>query len=120
MKSKVINMADRTSDAEDRLLESLFHAEPIADNGFSKQVVSRIRRTIWIRRLALPVAAAVGAVFALRPALELGGAALELLQWLPVEIRFEPAQYLAQFQLLALPCLALATAIALVRFVEET
>ena len=48
-------MAEKLKDAEDRLLESLFASEPIADDGFSRRVVTRIRRRIWVRRLALPV-----------------------------------------------------------------
>ena len=56
MTSKIINMADRMKDAEDRIFESLFAAEPIADEGFSDRIVKRIRRHIWIQRLTLPAA----------------------------------------------------------------
>ena len=71
MTSKVINMVERMKDDEDLVLEALFSAEPIADEGFSNKVVSRVRRRLWIRRLSLPVAAVVGLVIALPPALEL-------------------------------------------------
>ena len=71
MKSNIINMAEKLSDAEDRYLESVFRADAISDNGFSKRVTAKIRRRIWIDRLALPVAAAVGAIFAFHPATKL-------------------------------------------------
>jgi len=65
-------MAEKIKDAEDLLLESLFRSEPIADAGFSERVVKRIRRAIWIRRLALPLALLAGTAIALRPLLQLG------------------------------------------------
>ena len=43
-------MADKTSDAVDRLLASAFAAEPIADDGFSDSIVARIRRRVWVRQ----------------------------------------------------------------------
>jgi len=70
--SKIINMAEKIKDAEDRLLESLFRAEPIADAGFSDRIVARIRRVIWVRRLALPVAMLIGSAIAVKPLLQLG------------------------------------------------
>ena len=71
MTSKIINMADKIQDAEDRILESLFQSDVIADDGFSDQVLKRMRRQLWVRRLALPIAMLVGAAVAVRPALEL-------------------------------------------------
>ncbi len=67
MTSKIINMAERIKDAEDRLLESMFESEPIADAGFSATVVRKVRRRLWLRRLALPVAALVGGSVAIKP-----------------------------------------------------
>ena len=60
-------MADRLKDNEDLALEALFQAEPIADNGFSKQVVSTLRRRIWMRRIMLPAAVFVGSAIAAKP-----------------------------------------------------
>ena len=71
MTSKIINMAEKMQDAEDRLLSAMFQAEPIADDGFSEQVVRKVRRQMWIRRLALPIAMLVGASIAVKPALQL-------------------------------------------------
>ena len=49
-------MAERQKDNEDLVLEALFRAEPIADDGFCKRVVARVRRRVWTRRVTLPVA----------------------------------------------------------------
>jgi len=63
-------MADKIKDAEDRLLESMFRSEPIDDDGFSDRIVTRIRRHIWLRRLALPIAMLTGAAIAIKPLLQ--------------------------------------------------
>ncbi|MDJ0940274.1 MAG: hypothetical protein QNJ00_10975, partial [Woeseiaceae bacterium] len=76
-------MADSTKDAEDRMLESMFAAEPIADDGFSKAVVARVRRRIWLRRLALPIAMVTGGAIAVKPASELVIAVSKLLSAVP-------------------------------------
>ena len=60
-------MAEKIKDADDLMLEELFGAEPIADDGFSNRVVRRIRRRIWVRRLSLPIAAAIGASISIKP-----------------------------------------------------
>lgn len=60
-------MVDRLKDKEDLKLESLFRSERIADAGFSDRVVSRIRRQVWVRRLALPIAFVVGGAIAVKP-----------------------------------------------------
>jgi len=65
--SKIINMAERMKDEQDRLLESMFESTPIADNGFSRQIVRRIRRKLWIRRITLPVAVLLGGLVAFQP-----------------------------------------------------
>lgn len=64
-------MAEKIQDAEDRLLESMFQSDPVADNGFSDRLVRRIRRQMWIRRLALPVAMVAGAAVAVKPVIQL-------------------------------------------------
>ena len=120
MKSKIINMADKTSDALDRLLASAFEAEPIADDGFSAGIVSKIRRRIWVNRLALPVAVVAGVAFAFKPALQLVNALLPLLNVVPVEIASAPMQLLPQVQLIILGGMAFAVGIALINILEET
>jgi hypothetical protein len=113
-------MADKISDVEDRLLEALFHAAPIADDGFSVQVVSKIKRRIWFRRLAVPVAAVIGGIIAIRPAAELISILLQLFNFVPAEIVTAPLSFLPQFQLIVLGGMLLAVALSLTRFIEET
>ena len=64
-------MADKFKDAEDRMLESLFASEPIADDGFSNKALRRIRRQVWIRRLSLPIAMLIGGAIAVKPLTQL-------------------------------------------------
>ena len=71
MTSKIINMADTMKDAEDLMLEKLLGSEAIADDGFSDRIVAKVRRRLWIRRLTLPIAAAIGTSIALKPVLSL-------------------------------------------------
>ena len=113
-------MADKTSDAVDRLLASAFAAEPIADDGFSDNIVAKLRRRKWVRRLALPVAVVVGAGIALKPAVQLFSALLPLLNVVPVELASAPMQFLPQLQLVVLGGMAFAVAITLVKMLEET
>ena len=91
-------MAEKLKDAEDRLLESMFSAEPIADDGFSRKVVTRIRRRIWLRRLALPVAMVIGGSIAIKPASELVVAAAKLLSVVPQGVVDAPASWMPEIQ----------------------
>ena len=93
-------MADWNKDGEDRLLESLFAAAPIGDDGFSERVVRRIRRRIWVRRLALPIAILAGAVVAARPAMQLVEVATALLGILPSRWTTLPIDMLPQLPVL--------------------
>jgi hypothetical protein len=113
-------MADKTSDAEDRLLKSVFDSAPIPDNGFSNRIVFRIRRRIWINRLALPVAAFVGAAFALKPATQLIVALLPLLDVVPIDIAKASMQMLPQLPTIALGGIMFAAALILFKILEET
>ena len=98
MTSKIINMAEKIRDAEDRMLESLFASEPIADDGFSQRVVGRIRRRTWIRRLALPIAMFVGGAIAIKPASQLVMAISKLLTVVPQDVVVRPVEWLPQVQ----------------------
>jgi len=84
--SKIINMAERIKDEQDRLLESMFESAPIADNGFSTQIVKRIRRKLWIRRITLPAAVLIGGLVAFQPVVGLLKGVFQLLSSLPVEL----------------------------------
>ena len=111
MTSKIINMAEKLRDAEDRMLESLFASEPIADDGFSQRVVGRIRRRIWIRRLALPIAIIIGGAIAIKPASQLVLAASKLLTIVPQDVVVTPAEWLPQVQGIAISGSFVQTAI---------
>ena len=78
-------MVDRQKDAEDLKLEALFRSDPVEDAGFSDRVVSRVRRKIWIRRLALPTAFVIGMSIAVKPLLQLAGVVPQLLSAIPVD-----------------------------------
>lgn len=75
-------MVERMKDKEDQALEALFRSEPLQDAGFSRRVLKRVRRRIWLRRLALPVALVMGGAVAFQPAVEVGGALLGLVSGL--------------------------------------
>ncbi len=101
MISKIINMADKLKDAEDRLLESMFQSAPIDDAGFSQRIVSHIRRRLWIQRLALPVAMLIGGIIAIKPAMQLVTVASKLLTVVPQGLLELPASMLPQVESVA-------------------
>jgi hypothetical protein len=76
-------MVDKLKDKEDLQLESLFRSEPIRDDGFSVKVVARVRRQIWLRRLTMPVAFAIGAAIAFKPVSGLIVSLSGLFQFIP-------------------------------------
>lgn len=86
MTSKIINMAERIKDEQDRLLESMFESPPVADGGFSKQIVGRIRRKLWIRRITLPAAVLLGGVVAYPPLAALVKGVYQLLLSMPGDL----------------------------------
>ena len=98
MTSKIINMAEKLRDAEDRLLESMFASEPIEDDGFSRRVVRRIRTRIWVQRLALPVAMLIGGAIAIKPASQLIVAATKLLSVVPQDVVDTQVGWLPELQ----------------------
>ena len=96
MRSNIINMADRMKDNEDAALEALFRSEPIADDGFSARVLSRVRRRVWVRRLALPLAVAVGAAISAPAILDVAVIMNDLAGMLPTDSLGLPAGILPQ------------------------
>ena len=96
MTSKVIRLVERMKDKDELALEALFRSEPVADDGFSRRVVARVRRRIWLRRLVMPVALALGSLFAFRPAVELIGSLQGLVDALPVDLRQIPVDAVPQ------------------------
>lgn len=85
MTSNVINMADRKTDMQDEFLTKLFASAPIADDGFSRRVMRRVRRQVWIDRLALPVACVLGLLVAFKPLLQVSKVFPSLVEVLPLD-----------------------------------
>ena len=83
MTSKIINMAERMKDEQDRLLDAMFASDPIEDDGFSHIVMRKVRRKLMLRRLTLPVAVLVGGLIAFKPVSGVIGLVMQLLQQLP-------------------------------------
>lgn len=119
MISKIINMAEKMQDSEDRALESLFHSGAIADNGFSDRVVARIRRQTWVRRLTLPVALILGATIALKPATQLIAVGSQIYGSLSTESMVLQSVSATQLPVFAMVGAALAIAVLMFRLSEE-
>ena len=79
-------MVERMKDSEDIQLEALFASEPVADDGFSERVQRRIRRSMWIRRLTLPIAILIGGAIAAKPLAGLVAASLKLASLIPANV----------------------------------
>ena len=118
MTSKVINMVERMKDKDDLALENLFGSPPIADDGFSRKVMARLRRRIWVQRLAMPVAILLGALFAFQPALELLQALYGLLDVLPAGVVM-PAESIPQMSTMMVVAGVIVAALFLVPALEE-
>ncbi len=119
MTSIIINMAEKIKDAEDRFLEQAFRTAPIDDDGFSDRVLWRIRRQIWLRRLALPVAFAVGGVIALKPLIELMNVGATLLSIVPWDFIDVPTVAVPQAPFLMMGSALLIVVMLSVRMLEE-
>lgn len=103
-------MADRIKDAEDRMLEAMFESEPIPDAGFSAQVTRRIRRRVWVRRLALPIATVIGTSIAAGPMVDLAQLITSVANVVPQELLGSPAAWLPHMNIVLLAGMIAATA----------
>jgi len=112
-------MADKLRDAEDRLLGLMFQAESIADDGFSKRIVTRIRRRMWLRRLALPIAMLVGGSIAIKPIAQLSVAVSKLLTVVPMELLETPIAVFPQLQYIVLGAMLLVAGMLGLRMLED-
>ncbi len=119
MTSQIINMAERTKDEQDRMLESMFESAPIADNGFSAAVVRKVRRRIWVRRLALPVATTIGLLISYKPMVALVTTAANLVAVVPSDAVAVPGLAIPQLPMLLLGGLLFASCMAGLRLLEE-
>jgi hypothetical protein len=112
-------MAERIKDEEDRLLESMFASLPVADDGFSIRVVRRVSRRVWLRRLALPVAAIIGGIIAIKPLSGLVAALLSLSSLIPSDTISLASNSIPQFQTVVLGAILLAVGLLSTRFLED-
>ena len=119
MTSKIINMAERINDEQDRLLESMFESAPIADRGFSVQIVRRIRRKLWVRRITLPMAALLGALVAFKPLAALMKGLYGLLTSLPVDLAPSLSGSLPSLQLIITGALILFVTLFSLSMLED-
>ena len=119
MTSKVINMVDRMKDKDERALQKLFESDPIADNGFSRRVLRRVRRRIWVRRLTMPTAFVVGAAVAARPAAELLTSLYGLADALPVDLVTVSAESIPQMSTFIVGAVAVAAVLLLLPALED-
>jgi len=112
-------MVEKMQDAEDRLLESMFQSEPIVDDGFSHRVMGRIRRQIWVRRLALPIAMILGVAIAAKPAVQLVTIGSQVFGSLATESVLPNAALASQMPVFVVVGLGLAFAVLTFRLFEE-
>ena len=112
-------MADRLKDEDDRLLESMFQSAPIADAGFSAAVVKRIRRRLWLRRLAVPLAAVIGGSFAIKPLTDVIAIAGSLSPLLPPSLVEATASMIPQLPTIVLGAMVLGVCLLGLRMIED-
>jgi hypothetical protein len=112
-------MVEKLQDSEDRLLGSMFQSKPIADDGFSRRVMARIRRQIWVRRLALPIALVLGVAVAAKPALQLVSIGSQVFGSLATAPVLPDTVLMPQMPLLIVVGLGLAVAVLTFRLFEE-
>ncbi|MGI9221088.1 MAG: hypothetical protein ACR2QS_08650 [Woeseiaceae bacterium] len=114
-------MVEKIQDTEDRLLDAMFQADvvEIADAGFSDRVVRRIRRQMWVRRLALPIALVIGAAIAIKPATQLFDVGARVLGSLTANSVLPETALASQLPVLLLGGMALAFIMVMFRLSEE-
>ena len=119
MKSKIINMVEKIKDAEDRMLEALFASPPVADDGFSKRIVKKLQRQLWVRRLTLPVAGIIGGAIAFKPLVGLVSLLAGLSSLVPQDFISATAGSIPQFQVVVLGAILLVACLLGMRFLED-
>ena len=119
MTSKIINMAEHMKDEQDRMLEAMFASDAIADDGFSAQVIRRVRRQMMLRRFTVPLAVLVGGLIAFKPFSAIVGVAYQLLLQLPDELVASTVASLPTLQLVVTGGLVLCAAIFSLSMLED-
>lgn len=116
---KIINMVEKMKDADDKMLEALFASEALPDNGFSNKIVTRIRRRLWLRRLALPTAIVIGGLIAINPLLKLGAALFGLASFVPEQLINQTADAIPSMSNIVLGAMLLAICLVGARGLED-
>ena len=119
MISNIIKLAERMKDQQDRKLEAMFRPVAIPDDGFSERVVRRVRRRVWIRRWTLPIAAMIGGLIAVRPAMDLLSLLPVVLEFMPESVRSMPQEWVPQLPLMATALAAAGAMVLFVRLLED-
>lgn len=101
------------------MLESLFAIPPLADDGFSAQVVRKIQRRIWVRRLTVPVAGTIGGVIAFKPLAALASVVANLSEFIPKSFIETTTGSIPQMQVLVLGALLLGACLLGLRLMED-
>jgi len=112
-------MAEKIKDTEDRLLESMFEVAPVPDDGFSALIVRKIRRRLWLRRLAVPTATLIGGAIAVKPLTGFLIAASSLSSLLPQDIVNSVVALVPQAQTIVLGAMLLAACMLGLRTIED-
>lgn len=112
-------MADRLRDDVDERLVALFRAEPIADNGFSERITRRIRRRLWLRRLAIPLAAAIGGAIALNPLASMVTLLIRFVRSLPFDVVATTPGWIPSLPLIGLGGTLLVAVLLGLRMIDE-
>ncbi len=97
----------------------MISVKSIADDGFSKRVVVKIRRRQWLRRLTLPIAAAIGAAIAFKPAVAIFSIATQLMVAVPSEVMASATDWIPSLQMVVIGGMLLAVAMLGLRMLEE-
>ncbi|NNC76953.1 MAG: hypothetical protein HKN77_03255 [Woeseiaceae bacterium] len=112
-------MAEHIKDEDDRRIEAMFAALPLEDNGFSNRIVRKIRRRLWVRRLALPVAAIIGGAIAIKPLGSLVTLLFAFLKSLPVDFVTASASWLPSLPMIGLGGMLLVATMLGIRMLGE-
>ena len=112
-------MAEKIKDEQDRLLDSLFRPEHLADDGFSVAVVARVKRRLWLRRLLLPTAAAMGGSIAIKPIAALIAALKGVSFLIPLDLVSTTADSIPQLPMIILGAMLLAVCMLGAKVLQE-
>ncbi len=101
------------------MLEALLLSSPVADDGFSRRIVRRLQRRLWVRRLTLPLAAMIGGALAFKPLTGLVSVLANLRVLVPNDIITATAGSIPQLQVVVLGAILLAAFLLGMRFLED-